>query len=92
MEVKTFAFLQIAVLIALGLHSASAGSIQPGAPQSSANSIDAEFCSTNCTAGPNQAWSGCSDGCLCVHVGNSTEGRCIKLNIDYDNTTPEAEN
>uniref|UniRef100_A0A0K8R5H7 Putative basic tail protein n=1 Tax=Ixodes ricinus TaxID=34613 RepID=A0A0K8R5H7_IXORI len=92
MEVKTFAFLQIAVLIALGLHSASAGSKQPGAAQSSSNSVVATFCPTNCTEGPNKAWSGCSAECLCVHVGNNTEGRCIKLIGDFDNGTQDAEN
>uniref|UniRef100_A0A0K8R581 Putative basic tail protein n=1 Tax=Ixodes ricinus TaxID=34613 RepID=A0A0K8R581_IXORI len=91
MEVKTFAFFQIAVLIALGLHSASAGSKQPGPAQSSSNSGEAVFCPTNCTEGPNKAWSGCSANCLCVHVGNSTEGRCIELIGDFDYGTQEAE-
>uniref|UniRef100_A0A090X985 Putative secreted protein n=1 Tax=Ixodes ricinus TaxID=34613 RepID=A0A090X985_IXORI len=86
MEVKTLAFLQIAVLIALGLHLASAGSKQPIAPQSSKNSIEAEFCDTNCTQGTNGAWSMCSEECFCVHVGNSTKGRCMKLSSDYDYT------
>uniref|UniRef100_A0A090XBI4 Putative secreted protein n=1 Tax=Ixodes ricinus TaxID=34613 RepID=A0A090XBI4_IXORI len=90
MEVKTFAFFQIAVLIALGLHLASAGSKERSAPQSSENSIDAEFCDTNCTEGTDKAWSGCSAGCFCVHVGNSTEGRCMMLNGVDDYTAEEA--
>nr|A0A0K8R7D4.1 RecName: Full=Evasin P458; Flags: Precursor [Ixodes ricinus] len=90
MEVKTFAFLQIAVLIAFSLHSASAGSKQPGAAGSSSDSVEAVFCPTNCTKGTNGAWSGCSDDCICVHVGENTEGSCMKFSGDYDYPTPEA--
>uniref|UniRef100_A0A0K8RDE0 Putative basic tail protein n=1 Tax=Ixodes ricinus TaxID=34613 RepID=A0A0K8RDE0_IXORI len=90
MEVRTFAFLQIAVLIALCLHLASAGSKERSAPQSSENSIKAEFCDTNCTEGPDKTWSDCSPGCFCVHVGNSTEGRCMTFNGVDDYTTQEA--
>nr|A0A0K8R5I2.1 RecName: Full=Evasin P942; Flags: Precursor [Ixodes ricinus] len=91
MEVKTFAFLQIAVLIALGLHLAPAGSNQLSGPQSSANSNEAVFCDTNCTQGTDEAWSGCRGDCFCVYVGNSTEGRCMMLSGDFDYSTPGAE-
>uniref|UniRef100_A0A0K8R601 Putative basic tail protein n=1 Tax=Ixodes ricinus TaxID=34613 RepID=A0A0K8R601_IXORI len=87
MEVKTFAFLQIAVLIALSLHLASAGSKKRSAPQSSENSIAAEFCNTNCTQEATGTWSGCNEGCFCVHVGNNTIGRCMKFSSDYDSMT-----
>uniref|UniRef100_A0A0K8RL74 Putative basic tail protein n=1 Tax=Ixodes ricinus TaxID=34613 RepID=A0A0K8RL74_IXORI len=91
MEVKTFVFLQIAVFIALGLHSASAGSNQPSASHSSPKSMEVEYCSTNCTKGTDKTWSGCSDLCMCVHVGNSTKGRCLKLSGDYDYMTEKIE-
>nr|A0A090XBH9.1 RecName: Full=Evasin P1090; Flags: Precursor [Ixodes ricinus] len=80
MEVKIFAFLQIAVLIAFSLHLASAGSKELSGPESSENSIEAAFCDTNCTEGTDGVWSGCSAGCFCVHVGNSTVGRCMTFN------------
>nr|A0A090XE98.1 RecName: Full=Evasin P1077; Flags: Precursor [Ixodes ricinus] len=90
-KVKTFAFLQIVVLIALSLHLASAGSKQLIGPQSSTNSIKAEFCDTNCTAGTNGIWNGCSGDCFCTHVGNSTEGRCMKITGFDEYPTSEAE-
>ncbi|CAN7989817.1 unnamed protein product [Ixodes pacificus] len=53
--------------------------------------MEAVFCDTNCTQGTNGAWSGCSGGCFCVHVGDSTEGRCITLSGYFDHTSPGAE-
>nr|A0A0K8R726.1 RecName: Full=Evasin P1078; Flags: Precursor [Ixodes ricinus] len=88
MAFNTITFLQWAVFVAIlfnmNLHSASAGSKGSSAQQSSHDSIKAEFCETNCTMKTGGKWTQCHGGCFCVHVGNETVGRCIKLDGDYD--------
>ncbi|CAN7989728.1 unnamed protein product [Ixodes pacificus] len=88
-------FLQLAVFVVIifhiNVHSASAASKEQSAPQISETSITAEFCDTNCTKNIDGAWSPCSGGCFCVHVGNDTEGRCMMLDVDYDYPSAEEE-
>uniref|UniRef100_A0A6B0UF68 Putative conserved secreted protein n=1 Tax=Ixodes ricinus TaxID=34613 RepID=A0A6B0UF68_IXORI len=87
MAFNVITFLQLAVFVVIlfniNLHSASAGSKESSALQSSHDSIKAEFCDTNCARSIDGTWSLCSGGCFCVHVGNDTEGRCMKLDGDY---------
>uniref|UniRef100_A0A0K8RJH0 Putative basic tail protein n=1 Tax=Ixodes ricinus TaxID=34613 RepID=A0A0K8RJH0_IXORI len=86
MAFNVITFLQLAVFVVIlfniNLHSASAGSKEQSASQVSETSITAEFCDTNCTLGTDKTWSGCRGGCFCVHVGNDTEGRCMKWDGD----------
>uniref|UniRef100_A0A090XE91 Putative secreted protein n=1 Tax=Ixodes ricinus TaxID=34613 RepID=A0A090XE91_IXORI len=76
MAFNTITFLQLAVFVVIlfniNLHSASAGSKELSAHQSSHDSIKAEFCDTNCTINEGGKWTECKGGCFCVHVGNET--------------------
>nr|A0A0K8RDH6.1 RecName: Full=Evasin P1074; Flags: Precursor [Ixodes ricinus] len=95
MAFNMITFLQMAVFVVIlfniNLHSASAGSKESSAHQSSDDSIKAEFCDAKCTMKTDGKWTQCHGGCFCVHVGNETEGRCMRLDGDYDypSTQPE---
>ncbi|XP_029822713.3 evasin P1104-like [Ixodes scapularis] len=82
MAANVFTSLQLAGFIALvfivNLHSVSAESKEPSASQSPGKSFKVEFCETNCTDN-NGEWSGCTGNCICIHVGDSNEGRCMDL-------------
>nr|A0A090XBL6.1 RecName: Full=Evasin P1080; Flags: Precursor [Ixodes ricinus] len=84
-------FFQLAVFVVIlfniNLLSASAGSKGSSAPQSSGDSVVAEFCDTNCTMKKDGKWTECNGDCFCVHVGNETVGRCMRLDGDYDYTS-----
>ncbi|KAM7303459.1 evasin P1074-like [Ixodes scapularis] len=95
MAFNVITFLQLAVFVVIilniNLHSVSAGLKESSGPQSSDNSLKAEFCDTNCTVKTDGKWTGCSGDCFCVHIGNKKEGRCMRLDGDYDysSTGPE---
>nr|A0A0K8R556.1 RecName: Full=Evasin P1100; Flags: Precursor [Ixodes ricinus] len=95
MAFNVITFLQFSVFVVIlfniNLHSASAGSKGSSASQSSDNSVVAKFCDTNCTINEGGKWTECKGGCFCVHVGNETVGRCMKLDGDYDYPSPKPE-
>ncbi|XP_040077967.2 evasin P1074-like [Ixodes scapularis] len=95
MAFNVISFLPLAVLFVIifniNVHSASAGLKESSGPQSSDNSIKAEFCDTNCTMKTDGTWTDCSGGCFCVHVGNEREGRCMRWDGDYDYPSTEPE-
>uniref|UniRef100_V5HX34 Putative secreted protein n=1 Tax=Ixodes ricinus TaxID=34613 RepID=V5HX34_IXORI len=73
MEVKTFAFLQIAVCIAIGIELICAGT----------NALNDEelftvdYCGTNCTQQSNGSWTTCPGNCSCYHEDGKTDGFCL---------------
>ncbi|XP_029842047.2 evasin P1124-like [Ixodes scapularis] len=82
MAVNVFTILQLIVFVAIvfnvNLHSVSAESKEPSASEESGKSIELKYCETNCTKTDGE-WCGCTDGCICVHAGDSDEGRCLDL-------------
>uniref|UniRef100_A0A6B0UET6 Putative conserved secreted protein n=1 Tax=Ixodes ricinus TaxID=34613 RepID=A0A6B0UET6_IXORI len=82
MATNLFTILQLAGFVAIvfivNLHSVSAESKEPSASQGPGKSFKVEFCETNCTE-DNGVWSGCTGKCICVHLGDSKEGRCMDL-------------
>ncbi|CAN7989816.1 unnamed protein product [Ixodes pacificus] len=85
MAVNVFTILRLAVFAAIvlnvNLHSVSAEPAEPKGTsdsESSARSFKVDFCETNCTK-TDGGWHGCTGDCICVHVGDSDEGRCMDL-------------
>uniref|UniRef100_V5ICS9 Putative secreted protein n=1 Tax=Ixodes ricinus TaxID=34613 RepID=V5ICS9_IXORI len=64
MEVKTFAFLQIAVFIALGIQIFLVGT---DALNNENELFSVEYCGTNCTQQDTGSWTKCSGNCTCYH-------------------------
>uniref|UniRef100_A0A0K8RKS3 Putative basic tail protein n=1 Tax=Ixodes ricinus TaxID=34613 RepID=A0A0K8RKS3_IXORI len=82
MEVKTFAFLQIAVLIALGVQTFLAGT---DALNNENELFSVEYCGTNCTQQTNGGWTKCNGNCTCYHEDGKTDGLC--LSTEYTDFT-----
>ncbi|CAN7989823.1 unnamed protein product [Ixodes pacificus] len=95
MSFNVFTLLQLAFFVAIVVNAnldSDAGESNASANNGSGKSIDVTFCETNCTEKDGE-WSGCTGECICVHVDNCTEGRCMMLEGgDYeDYSTPEPE-
>uniref|UniRef100_A0A147BVZ0 Putative secreted protein n=1 Tax=Ixodes ricinus TaxID=34613 RepID=A0A147BVZ0_IXORI len=82
MEVKTFAFLQIAVFIALGIQIFLVGT---DALNNENELFSVEYCGTNCTKHNNGSWTTCSGNCACYHEDGKKHGLC--LSTDYTDFT-----
>ncbi|XP_040066714.2 evasin P1134-like [Ixodes scapularis] len=85
MEVKTFAFLQITVFIALGIQLFVAGTY---ADISEDELFTVKYCGMNCTQKDDGSWTACSDKneeCKCFHESDKTEGLC--LSTEYTDFT-----
>uniref|UniRef100_A0A0K8RCR6 Putative basic tail protein n=1 Tax=Ixodes ricinus TaxID=34613 RepID=A0A0K8RCR6_IXORI len=82
MEVKTFAFLQIAVFIALGVQIFLAGT---DALNNENELFSVEYCGTNCTQLTNGSWTKCNGNCTCYHEDGKTDGLC--LSTEYTDFT-----
>nr|V5GZ08.1 RecName: Full=Evasin P1132; Flags: Precursor [Ixodes ricinus] len=82
MEVKTFAFLQIAVFIALGAQIFLAGT---DALSDEDELFSVEYCGTNCTKQDTGSWTTCSGNCTCYHEDGKKVGLC--LSTEYTDFT-----
>uniref|UniRef100_A0A6B0UIA0 Putative conserved secreted protein n=1 Tax=Ixodes ricinus TaxID=34613 RepID=A0A6B0UIA0_IXORI len=85
MEVKTFAFLQIAVFIALGIQLFVAGA---DAAFSEDEYFTVNYCGMNCTQNDDGSWTPCTGdngGCRCFHEGDKKAGLC--LSTEYTDLT-----
>nr|A0A0K8RAI0.1 RecName: Full=Evasin P1134; Flags: Precursor [Ixodes ricinus] len=77
MEVKTFAFLQIAVFIALGIQIFAAVT---AAADANEEVFTVEYCGMNCTQKSDGTWTECSGknkDCRCYHESDAREGLCL---------------
>uniref|UniRef100_A0A0K8RDU7 Putative basic tail protein n=1 Tax=Ixodes ricinus TaxID=34613 RepID=A0A0K8RDU7_IXORI len=77
MEVKTFAFLQIAVVIALGIQLCVALTDAAGNDD---ELFSVEYCGMNCTKKEDGTWTGCTGkkgGCKCYHENGKGDGLCL---------------
>uniref|UniRef100_V5I3R7 Putative secreted protein n=1 Tax=Ixodes ricinus TaxID=34613 RepID=V5I3R7_IXORI len=85
MEAKIFTFLQIAVLIALGIHLIAAGQDRDGDEDSEEYELfTVEYCGTNCTQLGNGSWTACTGNngtCRCFHESDKTVGLCLIYRI-----------
>uniref|UniRef100_A0A0K8R6N8 Putative basic tail protein n=1 Tax=Ixodes ricinus TaxID=34613 RepID=A0A0K8R6N8_IXORI len=81
MEVKISTFLQIAVLIVLGIHLIAAGQDTDGNEKSDKYELfTVEYCGTNCTQLPNGSWTACTGKngtCRCFHENDKKVGLCL---------------
>uniref|UniRef100_A0A0K8RCR1 Putative basic tail protein n=1 Tax=Ixodes ricinus TaxID=34613 RepID=A0A0K8RCR1_IXORI len=82
MEVKTFAFLQIAVFIALGVQIFLAGT---DALINEDELFSVEYCGVNCTLQKNGSWTKCNGNCTCYHEEGKDDGLC--LSTEYTDFT-----
>uniref|UniRef100_A0A6B0U8S2 Putative conserved secreted protein n=1 Tax=Ixodes ricinus TaxID=34613 RepID=A0A6B0U8S2_IXORI len=82
MEVKTFAFLQIAVFIALGIQIFLFGT---DALNNENELFSVEYCGVNCTQQANGSWTKCNGNCTCYHEDGKTYGLC--LSTEYTDFT-----
>uniref|UniRef100_A0A0K8R4X8 Putative basic tail protein n=1 Tax=Ixodes ricinus TaxID=34613 RepID=A0A0K8R4X8_IXORI len=89
MEVKTFAFLQIAVCIAIGIELIGAGIHALNDDEL----FTVDYCGTNCTKQSNGSWTTCPGNCSCYHEDGKTDGFCLSAEyIDltqFQNLTDE---
>uniref|UniRef100_V5I4M7 Putative secreted protein n=1 Tax=Ixodes ricinus TaxID=34613 RepID=V5I4M7_IXORI len=85
MEVKIFTFLQIAVLIALGIRLAVAGQDTDGDEGSDEYELfTVEYCGTNCSQLANGSWTTCpgkNGACRCFHESDEKVG--LFLSTEY---------
>ncbi|KAM7286437.1 uncharacterized protein ISCGN_030246 [Ixodes scapularis] len=78
MEVKTFAFLQITVFIALGIQLFVA---ETNADISEDELFTVKYCGMNCTQKDDGSWTACSDKneeCKCFHESDKTEATYVR--------------
>nr|A0A0K8RD51.1 RecName: Full=Evasin P1170; Flags: Precursor [Ixodes ricinus] len=77
MELKTFAFLQIAAFIALGVQIFFVGTDALGDED---QLFSVEYCGTNCTQQDDGKWTPCSGKngkCKCYHEDGKRYGLCL---------------
>uniref|UniRef100_A0A0K8R701 Putative basic tail protein n=1 Tax=Ixodes ricinus TaxID=34613 RepID=A0A0K8R701_IXORI len=89
MEVKTFAFLQIAVFIALGIQLFVALTV---AADNDDELFTVQYCGTNCTKKQDGTWTECTGkngGCKCYHESGKEVGFC--LSTEYTDFTQYGE-
>uniref|UniRef100_A0A0K8R5I8 Putative basic tail protein n=1 Tax=Ixodes ricinus TaxID=34613 RepID=A0A0K8R5I8_IXORI len=93
MEAKIFTFLQIAVLIALGIHLIAAGQDRDGDEDSEEYELfTVEYCGTNCTQLENGTWTACTGKngtCRCFHENDKKVGLCLSTEYtDFSDYPP----
>nr|V5HBW0.1 RecName: Full=Evasin P1156; Flags: Precursor [Ixodes ricinus] len=77
MEVKTYAFLQIAVFIFLGMQIFA--SLTDAADDDN-ELFTVQYCGMNCTKDEGGTWTGCTgkkEGCKCYHESGKNYGLCL---------------
>uniref|UniRef100_A0A0K8RCN1 Putative basic tail protein n=1 Tax=Ixodes ricinus TaxID=34613 RepID=A0A0K8RCN1_IXORI len=77
MEVKAFAFLQIAAFIALGVQMFIVGT---DALSDEDQLFSVEYCGTNCTQQADGSWTTCpgkGGKCKCYHEDGKKDGLCL---------------
>uniref|UniRef100_A0A0K8R4K6 Putative basic tail protein n=1 Tax=Ixodes ricinus TaxID=34613 RepID=A0A0K8R4K6_IXORI len=77
MEVKTFAFLQIVVFVALGIQLFAAVT---DAADDDDEVFTVEYCGMNCTLQDDGTWTACNKKigeCKCYHESGNTVGLCL---------------
>uniref|UniRef100_A0A0K8RCQ5 Putative basic tail protein n=1 Tax=Ixodes ricinus TaxID=34613 RepID=A0A0K8RCQ5_IXORI len=85
MEVKTIAFLQVALFIALGIQFFVAGT---DAAFSDDQYFTVKYCGMNCTQNGDGSWTPCNRDngeCRCFHEGDKKAGLC--LSTEYTDFT-----
>uniref|UniRef100_V5IDJ6 Putative secreted protein n=1 Tax=Ixodes ricinus TaxID=34613 RepID=V5IDJ6_IXORI len=77
MEVKTFAFLQIVVFVALGIQLFAAVT---DAADADDVVFTVDYCGMNCTLQDDGSWTACTQKigeCKCYHESGSSVGLCL---------------
>nr|A0A0K8R4R9.1 RecName: Full=Evasin P1229; Flags: Precursor [Ixodes ricinus] len=100
MEVRTFAFLQIVVFVALGIQLFAAVT---DAADADDEFFTVDYCGMNCTLQQDGSWTPCTQKnaeCKCYHESGSSVGLCLSTaytdfnqfgdpnNSDLDAATP----